>query len=108
MDELGLDPSDTLVVEDSRNGLLAAHRAGLACLVTVSGYTRDEGFDEAVLVVSDLGDPGQPPIEVIANRGSARPGDYLTLDDLSACAGAGVTSDAAAGRAGESAQGGTG
>ena len=29
MDRLGLDPTDTLVVEDSRNGLLAADRAGL-------------------------------------------------------------------------------
>ena len=86
--ELGLDPTDTLVVEDSRNGLLAATGAGLPCLVTVSGYTRDEDFDEAVLVVSELGDPGRPPIEVIANRGPARPGGYLTLDDLRACLGA--------------------
>jgi len=85
VDRLGLDPADTLVVEDSRNGLLAAIRAGLHCVVTVSGYTRDEAFDEATLVVSELGDPGGPPIRVLANRGAARPGDYLTLDDLRAC-----------------------
>ena len=42
-------------MEDSRNGLLAATRAGLPCLVTVNGYTRDEDFAEAVLVVSELG-----------------------------------------------------
>ncbi len=84
-DRLGLDPADTLVIEDSRNGLLAATAAGLPCLVTVNGYTRDEGFDEAVLVVSELGDPGRPPIEVLANRGKARPGSYVTLDDLCAC-----------------------
>ncbi|WNB86573.1 HAD-IA family hydrolase [Cellulomonas sp. ATA003] len=60
VERLGLDPADTLVVEDSRNGLLAATRAGLPCLVTVNGYTRDEAFDEAVLVVSELGDPGRP------------------------------------------------
>ncbi len=83
--ELGLDPADTLVIEDSRNGLLAATRAGLPCLVTVNGYTRGENFAEAVLVVSELGDPDRPPIEVLANRSSAEPGDYLTLDDLSAC-----------------------
>jgi HAD superfamily hydrolase (TIGR01509 family) len=83
--ELELDPADTLVVEDSRNGLLAATRAGLPCLVTVNGYTRAEDFSEAVLVVSELGDPDRPPIEVLANRGSAQPGHYLTLDDLSAC-----------------------
>jgi HAD superfamily hydrolase (TIGR01509 family) len=83
--KLELDPGDTLVVEDSRNGLLAAVGAELRCLVTVNGYTRHEGFDEAVLVVSELGDPGRPPIEVLANRSAARPGDYITLDDLRDC-----------------------
>jgi HAD superfamily hydrolase (TIGR01509 family) len=82
---LGLAPPDTLVVEDSRNGLLAATGAGLRCLVTVNGYTRDEDSSEAVLVVSELGDPGRPPIEVLANRGAARPGDLITLADLTAC-----------------------
>jgi HAD superfamily hydrolase (TIGR01509 family) len=88
--ELGLDRADTLVVEDSRNGLLAATGAGLACLVTVNGYTRDEDFSEAVMVVSELGDPGREPVEVLANRGPAAPGAYLTLDDLSACLRAGA------------------
>lgn len=82
---LDLDPADALVVEDSRNGLRAAVGAGLACLVTVSGYTREENFDEAALVVSSIGDPGTAPIEVLANRSAARPGPYLTLDDLAAC-----------------------
>ena len=76
------------MVEDSRNGLLAAVGAGLRCLVTVSSYTGDEDFSEAVLVVSDLGDPGRPPMTVLANRGAARPGYYLSLDDLRACMGA--------------------
>ena len=53
-------PADSIVVEDSRNGLLAAARAGLRCVVTVNGYTADEDMSEAVLVVSSLGDPGEP------------------------------------------------
>jgi HAD superfamily hydrolase (TIGR01509 family) len=85
LDRLGLDEADTLVVEDSRNGLLAATGAGLRCVVTVNGYTREENFDEAVLVVSELGDPGGPPIEVLANRGAARPRGLVTLDDLRDC-----------------------
>lgn len=85
VEQLGLDPGDTLVVEDSRNGLRAATGAGLPCLVTVNGYTRDEVFDEATLVVSELGDPGRAPIEVLANRGAAAPGDHITLADLQAC-----------------------
>ena len=82
---LSLDPADVLVVEDSRNGLLAATGAGLACLVTVNGYTRDEDFTEAVLVVSELGDPGRPPVQVLANRSRATPGHYITLEDLNSC-----------------------
>ena len=85
VEELGLDTSDTIVVEDSRNGLLAATAAGLPCLVTVNGYTRDEDMSEAVLVVSELGDPGGAPIEVLANRGGATPHDLVTLDDVRAC-----------------------
>ena len=85
LDVVGADPADTLVIEDSRNGLLSAAGAGLPCLITVNGYTRGENFDGAVLVVSELGDPGRPPIEVLANRGVARPGDYVTLGDLRDC-----------------------
>lgn len=77
--------SDTLVIEDSRNGLLAAVGAGLPCLVTVNGYTREERFDEAVLVLSELGDPGRPPVEVLANRGGAEVGAFVTLEVLRQC-----------------------
>ncbi|HYO33969.1 MAG TPA: HAD-IA family hydrolase [Nocardioidaceae bacterium] len=87
VERLDLDAADTLVVEDSRNGLLAATGAGLPCLVTVNGYTREESFDEAVLVVSELGDADRPPIEVLASRGAARPSHHVTLDDLRACIG---------------------
>lgn len=85
LDVLGADPADTLVIEDSRNGLLSAAGAGLPCLITVSAYTRGENFDRAVLVVSELGDPDRPPIEVLASRGLARPGHYVTLGDLRDC-----------------------
>ena len=85
VEDLGLDPAGTLVVEDSRNGLLAAVGAGLRCLMTVNGYTRDQDLSEAVLVVSSLGDPEGERAEVLANRSRARPGAYLTLADLEAC-----------------------
>ena len=84
VEQLGLAPADAIVVEDSRNGLLAAERAGLRCVVTVSSYTAEEDMSEAVLVVSSLGDPGEPA-RVLANRGAARPGDLVTLADLDAC-----------------------
>ena len=55
--KLNLDPDATIVVEDSANGLRAALGAGLRTLITVSGFTREEDFTGASLVVSSLGDP---------------------------------------------------
>jgi HAD superfamily hydrolase (TIGR01509 family) len=89
MDRLRADPSDTLVIEDSRNGLLAAVGAGLPCVVTVNGYTQDEDFSEATLVVTSLGDPGGETTTVLANRSPAKPGDHIGLADLQACLGEG-------------------
>jgi HAD superfamily hydrolase (TIGR01509 family) len=83
LERMGLTPDDAIVVEDSRNGLLAAVAAGLRCVVTVSGYTAEEDMSEAVLVVTSLGDPDEPA-RVLANRGGARPGDQVTLADLDA------------------------
>ncbi|MGD2174181.1 MAG: HAD family hydrolase [Candidatus Brocadiaceae bacterium] len=56
-ERLGLAPSACVVVEDSRNGLLAAKAAGMRCVITVSTYTGEEDFTEADLVVPSLGDP---------------------------------------------------
>ena len=64
---LGLPVSECIVIEDSRNGLLAATGAGLPCLITMSAYTTEEDFTEAVGVVSELGDS---------------PNAQVTLDDL--------------------------
>ena len=65
---LGVPASDAVVIEDSRNGLLAATGAGLTCVITVNDFTRDEDFSEAALVVSSLGDPGGEQHVVLANR----------------------------------------
>jgi HAD superfamily hydrolase (TIGR01509 family) len=54
---LNVKPAQGVVVEDNRNGLLAAKGAGLCCVVTTNAYTQDEDFSEADLVVSELGDP---------------------------------------------------
>lgn len=84
LEKLGLSPAEGLIIEDSRNGLLAAVAAGVRCVVTLSSYTLDEDMHEALLVVSDLGEP-ETPLKLVANRSQARPGAYLTLHDLEAC-----------------------
>jgi HAD superfamily hydrolase (TIGR01509 family) len=60
--ELNVEPGACVVVEDSRNGLLAAKAAGMHCIITTNGYTEKEDFSEADLVVSDLGE--YPDIKV--------------------------------------------
>jgi HAD superfamily hydrolase (TIGR01509 family) len=72
-ERLGLDARDCVVIEDSRNGLLAAAGAGMPCLITKSAYTQNEDFREAAQVVPELGDA---------------PKVLVTLKDLEAIAGA--------------------
>jgi HAD superfamily hydrolase (TIGR01509 family) len=56
-EKLGLDGRDCVVVEDSRNGLLASLGAGMPTLITTSTYTKNEDFKGAARVVPELGDP---------------------------------------------------
>jgi len=64
---MSLDPLKCVVIEDSRNGFLASRSAGLPCLITTNGYTEDEDFTGADLVISSLGDP---------------PGEIVTIEDI--------------------------
>ena len=68
---LNLEGRDCVVIEDSRNGLLAAAGAGMPCLITTSTYTLDEDFREATRIVPELGDA---------------PNVRITLKDLQAVA----------------------
>jgi HAD superfamily hydrolase (TIGR01509 family) len=46
-ERLGVAPADCLVIEDSRNGLLAAKAAGMRCAVVPCAHTRHQDFREA-------------------------------------------------------------
>lgn len=80
--ELGVTPAETIVIEDSANGLQAALAAGLATVVTVSSYTAQEDFTGAALVVSSLGDPGGPSAEVLSDPSGIHPHPFVRLTDL--------------------------
>ncbi|XP_057547989.1 CBBY-like protein isoform X2 [Amaranthus tricolor] len=54
---LGVDPASCVVVEDSAIGLAAAKAAGMKCIVTKSGYTAEEDFENADAVFDCIGDP---------------------------------------------------
>ena len=68
---LGLPTHECMVVEDSRNGLLAARGAGLPTLITTSTYTVDEDFSGAAKVVPELGDAPGVTLEEMSELAAA-------------------------------------
>jgi len=53
---VGVSPRDALVFEDSPNGVLAAHRAGIRCVAIPSSLTRTLDFSLADLRLNSLAD----------------------------------------------------
>ncbi|MGA8010664.1 MAG: HAD family hydrolase [Thiomonas sp.] len=60
LDRMDLRPEQCLAFEDSRNGLRAAHGAGLRTVVTTGAYTHHETFDGALAQLDGLGDDSTP------------------------------------------------
>ncbi len=81
-EKLGILPGNCVAIEDSRNGLLSADRAGIQVLVTTSWFTTSEDFSEARLVVSALGDPGGERSTVRESRIGRSIGEYVQLEDV--------------------------
>ncbi|MEU1301653.1 HAD-IA family hydrolase [Streptomyces shenzhenensis] len=88
LDRLGRQPTDVLVVEDSQSGAAAAAAAGLAHLVTVSHYTAEDAFPAAGAVVSDLGDPGLPRVELRAGVDPRNADGFVDLEGIERVVGA--------------------
>jgi HAD superfamily hydrolase (TIGR01509 family) len=76
---LDLPAAACLAFEDSANGLRSSLGAGLRTVVTVNGYTRDEDFTGAALVVDHLGEPGRPCAVL---QGPAMPEGCVTVEGL--------------------------
>ncbi len=57
---MDLKPEQCLAFEDSRNGILSSHNAGLTTLITINGYTKDDDFSGAALVLNHFGDTDIP------------------------------------------------
>jgi HAD superfamily hydrolase (TIGR01509 family) len=81
-DEFNLDTGRCFVIEDSRNGLLAAQGAGMHCIVTQSFYTVEEDFSEADITVDCLGDPGGEQARILNSTRPVPEKGYITVDDL--------------------------
>ncbi|HSF83434.1 MAG TPA: HAD-IA family hydrolase [Anaerolineales bacterium] len=57
LEKTGLQPEQVMVIEDSRNGVLAAKAAGMHVVATTNVYTEKEDLSEADIIVTCLGDP---------------------------------------------------
>lgn len=60
LQQLGVDASECIAVEDSGIGLRSALAAGIPTIITTNDYTADDGFAGALAVLSDLGEPDAP------------------------------------------------
>ncbi len=79
LEQMRLDPSRCIALEDSENGLRAARGAGLKTVITTNDYTRDQDFMDAEWVLNHLGEPGRP---FTVLKGHVNGKSYLDLDAL--------------------------
>ncbi|MCU7851960.1 MAG: HAD family hydrolase [Candidatus Thiodiazotropha sp. (ex Monitilora ramsayi)] len=60
MQQMALSPENCLAIEDSHNGVQSALRADIhSILVTTNGYTVNDDFNGATLVVDQMGEPDE-------------------------------------------------
>lgn len=79
---LGFHASNCIALEDTHNGHLAAHTAGLVTVITTHLFTIENDFEGAAIVLDQLGEP-EHPASVIAGDMQGR--DYVDvslLEDL--------------------------
>ncbi len=82
LEKSGLKPEECIVVEDSRNGILAARAAGLRAVATTNIYTENEDLSDASIVVTRLGDPDGKKAELKASDSPIDFDGVLHVDQL--------------------------
>ncbi len=60
MEQMNISPDACLAFEDSLNGVKSSLAADLKTLITVNGYTKDDDFTGAALVLDQYGEPDAP------------------------------------------------
>ncbi len=71
--DLGVEPSECLVLEDAEKGVVAAYRAGMRCIAVPNDYTRHHDFSKATRICRSLADV-TPQLLQSLDAMSGRPG----------------------------------
>jgi HAD superfamily hydrolase (TIGR01509 family) len=88
VERLGLEAAQAPAIEDSLNGLQAAKAAGLACVIVVNGYTYEQDFTRADLVLDSFGGP-DADARVLSDPLALAPPGRLDVETLRRLAAAG-------------------
>ncbi|UBF25019.1 HAD family hydrolase [Kovacikia minuta CCNUW1] len=67
---LNLRPEECLAIEDSYQGLKSATQAGIKTVITCNGYTQNDNFSGAALVLNHLGEPELPFQIIVGSSGT--------------------------------------
>jgi len=76
LEQMNLTPDQAIAFEDSRNGILSSVAANLKTIVTINGYTKDDDFSDAVILLDQMGDKNNA-FTVLS--GDAKGHSYLDL-----------------------------
>jgi len=60
MEQMNISPDACLAFEDSLNGVKSSLAADLKTIITVNGYTKNDDFSGAVIVLDQYGEPDAP------------------------------------------------
>jgi HAD superfamily hydrolase (TIGR01509 family) len=82
LERTGLRPEQCVVIEDSRNGVLAAKAAGMHVVATTNFYTERENLGDADIIITCLGDPDGEKGELKAGGQGLKYDGILHVDQL--------------------------
>lgn len=80
--EMNLQPAQCLAFEDSANGIKSSMGAKLTTIITINDYTRSHDFNDAALVLDQLGEPGQPFTVLQGDVQGDVQGEYVNVELL--------------------------
>jgi beta-phosphoglucomutase-like phosphatase (HAD superfamily) len=82
LEKSGLKPEECVVIEDSRNGVLAAKAAGMHVVATTNYYTLNEDLRLADIIVTCLGDDDGEWGKLVAGGQSLNYDGVLTAQQI--------------------------